>query len=84
MFIFISFVRIWIWKNAIIDIYCYFLPKKQKYHASTNKICAVHGEGAVAERTLWKSYARLEGRDFTLKIKNKQVGSHKWLSHNFD
>jgi len=39
---------------------------------AANKICAVYGEGAVAERTV--QFASLKLVISTLKIKNAQVG----------
>lgn len=45
----------------------FFFRKGKNATQAANKICAVYGEGAVAERTVRKWFARFKARDFDLE-----------------
>jgi len=51
----------------------FFYRKGKNATQAANKTCAVYGEGAVAERTVWKWFTRFKAGDFK-KIKNARVG----------
>jgi len=44
---------------------------------ATNKICTVYGEGAVAERTVRKWFARFKAGDFNLEDQERPGRPHK-------
>jgi len=48
----------------------FFYRKGKNVTLAANKICTVYGEGAIAERTVRKWFARLKLVILTLKIKN--------------
>ena len=45
----------------------FFYRKGKNATQTANKICAVYGEGAVAERTVWKWFARFTADDFNFE-----------------
>lgn len=44
----------------------FFFQNDKSATLAANKICAVYGEGAVAERTVRKWFARFKASDFNL------------------
>ena len=45
----------------------FFYRKGKNATQAANKICAVYGEGAIAERTVRKWFARFKAGDFNLE-----------------
>ena len=50
----------------------FFYQKGNNAKQAANKVCAVHGEGAVAERTVRKWFSRFKAGDFNLE---NQIGA---------
>lgn len=65
--IFVSFLHFSIWKEKL-------LLEKQKCHTNSNKICPVYGEGARAERTVQRWFARFKVGDLDLDNQERPSG----------
>ena len=67
--IFVSFIPLNMEENEVHFRYLifFFYQKGKNATQAANKICAVYGEGAVAERTVRKWFARFKAGDFNLE-----------------
>ena len=54
-------------KENKVHLMLFFYRKGKNVTQAANKICAVYGEGAVAERTVRKWFARFKTGDFNLE-----------------
>ena len=65
--IFVSFIRLWNMDDNKVHfrhLVLFFYRKGKNATQAANKICAVYDEGAVAERTVRKWFARFKAADF--------------------